>query len=274
MKYNKLHFLLILGILVISLLQFTSITAYIQKEPDLPSNQALDTSGVFKIITYNLLEGGKNPEWKEIIRKENADILLLTETGLWSSDDGSINSAVTEINSLFPDETPYTGVTFIPDSVTDGQVILSRYPIVDTILLPVITLDDGSTWNINHEVIDAVIDINGLEVHFIVIHFTCCDGGLPSRLKEMEGIINYIDTLGDVPVVYAGDFNSDTPEDTGDLAPGSSSLGPEPIDMLINENNPKSSVSHKFVDVYRTLNPYYPGPTYVDPTFQIGRAHV
>lgn len=245
-------------------------TAYVSKqmELELPTTEIENTSGVFKIVNYNILEGGKFPGWKEIIKKENADILLLTETGLWSSKDGTINSGVAEMNALFPNETPYAGVTFHPDSVTDGQAILSRYPIVDTILLPVLNLDDGSTWNVNHEVIDAVIDINGLEIHFIVIHFTCCDGGLPSRLKEMEGIINYIDTLGDVPIVYAGDFNSDSPEDSLFIEGGSSTLGAEPIDMLINSSHPKSSVSHTFIDMYRTLNPYPPGHTYVDSTFQ------
>lgn len=268
LKFNKLHFIIIFTTLLIGFLQGS--TAYVSNQKDLEQPKIeVDNSGVFKIVNYNILEGGKYPGWKEIIKAENADILLLTETGLWSSKDGTIDNGVAEVNALFPGETPYSGVTFHPDSVTDGQAILSRYPIVDTILLPVLDLDDGSTWNVNHEVIDAVININGLNIHFIVIHGTCCDSGLASRLKESEGINNYIDTLGDdVPIIYAGDFNSGTSEDEYDPYYDGSSLGSEPVEMLINESHPKSPISHKFTDMYRTLNPYLQGHTYVDSTYQ------
>ncbi len=234
-------------------------------ETDISQNAA---SSVFKVINFNLLEGGKNDGWKEIIVAENADILLLSETGRWSSDDGSLEAAVAEVNQLFPDEKPYSARTFIPDSVTDGQAVFSRFPIIDSVVLDTIILDDGSTWNINHAVIDVSIDVYGVVIHFIVIHFTCCDGGLSSRLKEMEGILNYIDTLGDVPIMYAGDFNSDSPQDVGDLAPPVSSLGPEPIEILLDNEHPKASNNHTFIDVYRTLRPYDPGYTYIDSTFQ------
>ncbi|MHA2151495.1 MAG: hypothetical protein ACXAAQ_05890, partial [Candidatus Thorarchaeota archaeon] len=85
------------------------------------------------------------------------------------------------------------------------------------------------------------------------------------REWENEGIINYFDSLGDVPIVYIGDINSNSPVDVGPLAPnGDTGFGP--MTMLVDPDHPVygqfSSEIHNFTDVFRTLNPTDPGHSF------------
>ncbi len=262
MRFNK-YIVYILAFIIV----FAMINTPATKAGNGTKNTLLKTSQqdpeVFKVLNYNILEGGRNKEEiMQVIKHENAPIMTLVETGAWSSKDGSFDEALAEINAMFPDEKPYQGYTFKPDSVTDGQAIFSRYPIVAAESLPTVKLDDGTDYFLNHELLHVTIDVDGTKIHIFTIHLTCCDGGLPSRLLEIEGMINYFDTLGDVPIMFTGDFNSGSPEDR--KFDGISNLGDEPIDMLVNSSNPKASVIHQFTDVYRTLNPTLPGYTYID----------
>ncbi|MCK4849218.1 MAG: hypothetical protein KAT16_09345, partial [Candidatus Heimdallarchaeota archaeon] len=36
-----------------------------------------------KILNYNIEESGYDPDWKEVIKEENPDIMVLVETGDW-----------------------------------------------------------------------------------------------------------------------------------------------------------------------------------------------
>ena len=83
-----------------------------------------DLSGLVKILNYNTVEAGQNPEWKEIIRQENPDILIQVETG--SKD--NLPGWRDELNSYFEDEIPYEVVGFDAVSTTDGQAIYSKIP--------------------------------------------------------------------------------------------------------------------------------------------------
>ena len=71
-----------------------------------------------------------------------------------------------------------------------------------------------------------------------------------------------MDDLGDVPIIYTGDLNTFSPEDTGDLAP-SGNLGYDVIPMLIDPLDPNACTEHEFFDVFRTLNPSDPGYSYI-----------
>jgi exonuclease III len=91
----------------------------------------------------------------------------------------------------------------------------------------------------------------------------CC-GGSTNELKReraQEGINNYMDSLGSVPIIYLGDLNTFSPEDTGALAP-QGDLGYTVIPMLTDPSNPKRCALYTFFDVYRTLKPDDPGYTY------------
>ncbi|MHA2155045.1 MAG: hypothetical protein ACXABU_06885 [Candidatus Hodarchaeales archaeon] len=37
-----------------------------------------------KIMAYNIQDSGADPDWKEVIREENPDILVIVESGDWN----------------------------------------------------------------------------------------------------------------------------------------------------------------------------------------------
>jgi len=218
------------------------------------------------VIAYNIQESGINPDWKEVVKEENPDILMLVETGFWDDDGSSnLNSAVTELNSYFVDEDPYEGFTAQGISFsTSGEAVLSRFPVLTFRQIQSVNLDDASGYDVTHDFVDAIIDINGTSVHFVGCHLKAGGGTQNENRRdwENEGIINYFDSLGDVPIVYLGDINSYSPADSGPLAP-SGNLGEGPMTMLIEPDDPVygqySSEVHNFTDVFRTLNPTDPG---------------
>jgi exonuclease III len=223
---------------------------------DLTQEQELDRSGLVKVLNYNTVEQGQFPEWKEIIRQENPDIILQVETGFIEN----LEPWKDELNAFFPDEQPYEVAGFDGKSGTDGQAVYSRYPILSSNVIDTVILDDGNEHKMNHPFIEAKIDINGLEVYFFANHLSCCTS-FAARMLEQEGFINYMDSLGDVPILYGGDFNSDSPQDVGDVAPLQGSLLDEPIEMMINMSHPTGPEIHQFYDTYRELNPDRKGYT-------------
>ncbi|MGY5876897.1 MAG: hypothetical protein RTU30_14200, partial [Candidatus Thorarchaeota archaeon] len=194
----------------------------------------------------------------------------LVETGVL--DDNSyerFNGDVSELNEYFT-ESPYEA--FCAGNVrysTSGEAILSRFPIINFTQLPVLPLDDGSDYDVTHDFIHAVIDIDGTEVHVIGAHLKASsgEGNEERRERETEGIINYIDNLGEVPILYLSDQNSFSPLDNGTLAPqGTMELGYGPNTLMLFPSNMSygnhSSQVHSFTDVFRTLNPTEPGYTF------------
>ncbi len=227
-------------------------------------------SGVFKFLTYNILETGRIPQWKDVIKEENPDIMVLVETGKWVNGSTEFNSVVNELSSYFPDEHPYYAYTTKAVSSTDGEAILSRYPIINATQLGTLYHDDGTSFEPAHDFLYAVVKIGQMYVHVFGTHLKCCSGELNeiSREEDIEGILNFMDTLGNVPIIFAGDFNSFSPQDVGNLAPKPGNLGDGPISMMLNNSNPRGSKIHHFYDVYRILNPYNPGYTYVDDFYR------
>ena len=228
-----------------------------------------DFDPIIKVMTYNVQESGINPDWKEVVKEENADIIMFVETGYWD-DDGSEDmiAAVDEFNAYFTDEDPYEG--FCTQGIsfsTSGEAVFSRFPVLRIIQIQSVPLDDETGYDVTHDFLDAVIDINGTSVHFVGVHLKA-GGGVDNENRrewENEGIINYFDSLGDVPIVYIGDINSVSPVDIGPLAPAWDP-GTGPMTMLIDPDDPTygqySSEMHNFTDVFRTLNPDDPGFSY------------
>ncbi|MFW9806136.1 MAG: Ig-like domain-containing protein [Candidatus Thorarchaeota archaeon] len=229
-----------------------------------------DFDPIFKVMAYNIQESGINPDWMEVVKEENPDIAIIVETGFWD-DRGSdeLNDVVAELNSYFVDENPYEG--FCAQGIafsTSGEAVLSRFPVVHFRQIQVVNLDDASGYDVTHDFIDALIDINGTEVHFVGCHLKAGGTSIDADRREWEneGIINYFDSLGDVPIVYLGDLNSYSPVDTGALAPNDPDAGVGPLTMLIEPDDPTygqySSEVHNFTDVFRQLNPTDPGYTF------------
>ena len=226
-----------------------------------------DFENTFKIMAYNIEESGIDPDWKEVVKEENPDILMLVETG-YLEDDGYLlfHEAVEEFNEYFVDEQPYYGLCALDIYYsTSGEAILSRFPIVKFKQIPVVPLDNDDDYDVTHDFVEAVIDINGTQVHFIGAHLKA-GGGADNQLRrdyENEGIINYMDDLGDVPIVYLGDLNSYSPQDN---ITNDEDLGFGPLTMLVDPEDPTyrqySSDLHNFTDVFRVLNPEEVGYTY------------
>ena len=75
-----------------------------------------------------------------------------------------------------------------------------------------------------------------------------------------------MDTLGEVPIIFAGDFNSFSPEDVA-LNTQQIGLAYGPITMLVDPGNsaysPLASAEHTWTDVYRSLHPTDPGISFL-----------
>ena len=241
--------------------------ATITVEVDNSAIPEYDFSGIFKIMAYNIEESGINADWKEVVKEENPDILMLVETGDFDNNGNmQLMQVVEEFNDYFADELPYTG--FSAQDIffsTSGEAILSRYPVMAFNQIPSVPLDSGTGYDVTHDFVDAVIDINGTSVHFIGMHLKAGGGetNKDRRNWENEGIINYMDRLGDVPIVYLGDMNSYSPEDTVTV---DNDYGNGPMTMLVDPDDPVfgnfSSTVHNFTDVYRALYPAELGYTY------------
>lgn len=228
---------------------------------------------VVKFTEFNILESGVKPAWKDFVIENNADILLLIETGKWvNTDNEDFQSNLKYINDGLLAEGKqaysYYNVTYDGGISTGGQAVLSRYKILNFTQVNEYALDDGSLYEISHPLLHAVVEINGVGVNIVTVHMSCCDGGQSAREQEMEASINYIDDHQGAPFVFAGDFNSLASADKEFFPDGSGNLGVEPIDMLLGNTEAKSPKNHKFLDVYKELNPSDPGFTYEDAEFQ------
>ena len=226
-----------------------------------------ESSGVsaFKVMNFNVQEGGIHPEWKQLVKEENPDIWIAIETGTWDDyGNKKLNDYISEFKSYFDNEYPFTGYTAQEIKYSSsGAAILSRYPILEFDQLDTVCLDDGSPFQSIHVSIYAIIKIGSVEVHFVGTHLKAYAGSIEEekREKEQEGIINFMDNLGNVPLLYLADMNCFSPQDA-DFVCGGSDLGTRPINMLINSSDPHASKVHTFRDVFRELNPTDAGYTY------------
>ena len=219
----------------------------------------------FKIMEFNINSSGQYSDWKTVVKEENADIILFVETGYWDNGDNApLNQYIDEFNAYFSDEDPYIG--YCSQDIwywTDGLAIMSRYPILSFDQIPEVTLDDNTIYDLAHDIIDAALNVSGTLIHLIGSHLKAFEEEGLTRELEQEGIINYMDSLGNVPIVYLGDMNSFSPEDWG-LNTIQSGLGYGPLSMIVAPYiNPETSedfskhasMIHSWMDVHRDLYP-------------------
>ena len=239
------------------------------------NNETISSSDLIKIMCYNI-EYGIDPDWKDVVKEENPDIVIFVETGNWDDNsDELLNQYIAEFNAFFVDEEPYTGYTAQEITyVTSGEAIMSRFPISESVQIPIVTLDNGASYDVTHDFMYWKINVSGTEINLIGSHLKAMSGADNEhrREREQEGIINYMDSLGEVPILYLGDLNSFSPYDTGALAP-EGDLGYGPLTMMLKPGDTTygryASQAHIFTDVFRMLNPSELGYTYghQNPTF-------
>ena len=137
-------------------------------------------------MAYNVQESGINADWKEVVKEENPDVVIFVETGTWDDNgDALLNQYVQELNTFFTNEAPYQAVTTQNIAFsTSGEAVFSRYPIISTTQLALVTLDDLSAFDPSHDFLDVEVDINGDFVHFVASHLKCCSGALNEEKRE------------------------------------------------------------------------------------------
>lgn len=214
-----------------------------------------------KVMTYNIKQSGAFAAWFDVVKEENPDVLLLVETGDFDNNNNAIlNSVKGDLNSYFFDEIAYNAYTLQGISENyNGISLLSRYPILSSEKIDTVKSDAGSDTVVPLPFLQATLDINSETVHIVGTHLTAGPTGATARNTQTEGILNYMDSLGDVPLLFLGDFNADSPYDK---TTATSDLGIDAVDMIINSSNPKASTVHTFVDAYHQLHPDSAGVSY------------
>ncbi|MHA1910628.1 MAG: lamin tail domain-containing protein [Candidatus Kariarchaeaceae archaeon] len=234
-----------------------------------------------KVMVYNIKESGESathPDWKEVVKEENADIIMFIETGYWEDNSNAkFNQYVSEFNTYFAlfDELPYVGYCLQDISYsTSGAAIMSRYPVTNWVQIADVPLDDSSMYDVTHDFMDATVNVDGTYIHLVGSHLKAMPDLVNEQRREweQEGIINYMDDLGAVPIMYLGDLNSFSLEDW-DLNTIQTGLGYGPISMMVSPYiNPETSddysqymsTEHTWYDVHRTLNPTDLGISNID----------
>jgi endonuclease/exonuclease/phosphatase family metal-dependent hydrolase len=236
-----------------------------------------EPSEILKLMTFNIKESGEDPaypDWKEVVKEENADIIIFIETGNWDDNNNAkLNQYLNEFNTYFTEEDPYIGYSTQGISwSTDGVAIMSRYPVISYNQITHVFLDNSTSYDVTHDLFDVELNVADTYFHVIGSHLKAMSGSSNEQIREceQEGIINYMDNLGNIPIVYLGDLNSFSPEDWS-LNTIQSGLGYGPLSMMIppytspetgEDYSTYSSTIHNWIDVHRTLNPTDWGITY------------
>ncbi len=211
-----------------------------------------------KIMTYNIKESGIYDPWIDVMKEENADIAMLVETGDFDDDNNEkLKQVINELNEYFFDEVDYQGYTLQNiNNPWNGITILSRYDISSNEKLNNLDDDNGNNVFIPLPFLHSEIKIGDEKINLIGAHLSCCSGqsNWDERYAQQESLLNYLDDLGDEPIIYLGDFNALSPDDVDPNEQNpSSDLGTEPIEMVLNSNHPSASKIHEFIDVAQEM---------------------
>lgn len=222
-------------------------------------------------MTYNIYLGGTTDDrWKDIVKDENADILVFTEVGnWWENNDRLLNQYLAEFNNHFSGETPYVGSTVQGyDFPNTANAIMTRFPIVQEWQLTDAELSSSSAHDVMAWKLDVGSSNDNKFVYVFGIHLKCCGGNNADerRNNTMRYLLDWIDqnTNPQDGVMLMGDFNSVSPVDTDPSFPGyqsgfepssGSNLNDGPMRMLLDDSEQYSSTVHTFQDAFRAANP-------------------
>jgi len=131
-----------------------------------------DPSEIFKLMTFNIKESGEDPsypDWKTVVKEENADIIMFIETGYWDNNNNEkLNQYINEFNTYFTDEDPYVGYgTQGISSWTSGAAVMSRYPVIAYNQITHVPLDDYTSYDVTHDFFDVEVNVSGTLINVI-----------------------------------------------------------------------------------------------------------
>ena len=166
-------------------------------------------SGVLRVVTYNVKRNTPSADTVELLHDLDADIILLQEV---RRDEEGIEGARPAAIKQGLGLNGYYAVSYDAGSWTEGQMILSRYPIRDEELfdLP----------NRRGIAVAATIDVNGLPVRVYSVHLSWPLQPAPpgNRRREAERIAEMVDRdlAASLPVIVGADLNASPHSDPYD----------------------------------------------------------
>jgi endonuclease/exonuclease/phosphatase family metal-dependent hydrolase len=178
-----------------------------------PPLSNINTSGVFRVMTYNI-HSGSGPDGKvntqriaDFIVQQNVDLVGLNEVARFMP-----RSDGRDIIAELSQETGMTYVfsnndTALTGNDQFGNAILSKFPVLfrDHRLLPNVSPNEQRGW------LKAIVDVNGKFVSFWVTHLDFHNDD-SERLMCVSDFNDWIDDEI-FPVFFCGDFN-ETPDKT------------------------------------------------------------
>jgi endonuclease/exonuclease/phosphatase family metal-dependent hydrolase len=218
-----------------------------------------------KLMNYNILHGFHTSEKpfilererleaaKEIVKKENPDLLVLTEACFGSPNKYGISMDYQKIFG-FP---YYHHAPATPEGYEWGSAILSRFPITETRNL-------SESWM---PFLRAQIDSGGTPFNIDVFH----PHPNISDDKKVEKLKSTWEKY-QAPQILAGDFNALSPQDKYDrekliMGFGTFTKDPESaVDFLLKGRIIPYIISQGLIDTYRQANPKHREQDYTIPT--------
>lgn len=178
-----------------------------------------------KAVQVNIWKGKFLDELVSFLKKEDPDIIFMQEVTT-----GALNFYSDQTADLFEELKSKLGISGVYDCVMKfkqypddcfGNAIFSKYPILRSNVLVLkqsepLDYDEKSKGDfavdrpyVPRNLMDAVLDIEGIEVHAICVHgaWTAPPTDSDETVGQAEKIAAYVKSLGDAPFVMGGDFN-------------------------------------------------------------------
>ncbi len=165
-----------------------------------------DKAVTVRVMSYNIQHGrGMDGEVDveriaEVINEEAPDIVALQEVDQGVERSGRIDipeklAELTGMEAFFERNIEFQGGNY-------GNAVLSRYPIRQQTNTHLRMLREGEQRGVIH----MVLDVKGRDVLFMNTHIDYRRDD-SERLKNIRQFREIIETYGDLPVIFCGDFN-------------------------------------------------------------------
>ena len=198
----------------------------------------------FNICSCHNLKYDYNPDLTiRTIICENPDIIAVNEMDRLNERNG-----FTDMPKIFAEKTGYNyyfGKSIDHRGGEYGNMIMSRYPIISAVNIPI-----PETAGVeNRAIIKAVIDLNGHNIDVIVSHYGL---SVPERVSAVDATLELI---GENPIVFMGDLNC-TPE-SGELDRIYAKLTDAATELTFPSDKPNIKIDYIFVSPQLSVESAY-----------------